>query len=87
MISLRESWVRSGWRLLVDQAELHGLRIGNPMERPRQQTKLEQRQGLTISMSVLGGVVFNRCDTGTMFLEGMVCGPYGLGVQALQKVC
>lgn len=41
MISLRERWAGSGWELLVEQTELHGLRIGNSMERPRLQTKLE----------------------------------------------
>lgn len=66
MISLRESWARSAWRFLVEQAELHGLRIGNPRERQRQQSRWEQRQGLTISMSLLGGVVFNKHDTGTV---------------------
>lgn len=40
--------------------------MGNPIERPRQQSRLEKRQGLTISVSVLGGVVFNRHDTGTV---------------------
>lgn len=46
------------WMEFPGTSEFHGLRIGNPMERPRQQKRLRKRQGLTIRANLFWEVWF-----------------------------
>lgn len=48
---LGREWVED----LVDQTELHRLRVGKPKERLRHQTEVEQRQDLTVRAGLQQG--------------------------------
>lgn len=47
------------WMEAFGTSEFYGLRIGNPMERPGQQTRLEKRQGLTVRARLFWEVWFS----------------------------
>lgn len=65
MISLRESWAGSGWKLLVHQSFMDQDR--QPHGETWAADKAREEAGPdSQGTSVLGGVVFNMYDTGTV---------------------